>query len=219
VKGLEMQNHYEVLEVSRRARAEDIERAYRLATGTWMEGSLALYSVFDDSDAATMRERVRDAYRVLSDEHARRAYDQATFDVPMESQSVEVARLHDAESLGEVYDDELEISLEGVLEASVESADESGEVDYDGGRLRRARMHRGFELEDISQITKISVSYLDAIECEAFDHLPAAVYVRGFVTAYVRVIGLDPARVTASYMARFEAAHRGKTRGRLLGRR
>jgi flagellar biosynthesis protein FlhG len=78
-------------------------------------------------------------------------------------------------------------------------------------------MQRGFEFEDISGVTKIGVAYLQGIEDEAFDSLPAAVYVRGFVTAYARAIGLDPKRVAASYMPRLEAARKGKGRGRLLG--
>lgn len=218
MKALDSQNHYEVLEVLPGARPEEIERAYRLATATWAEGSLALYSVFDDSGASVVRERVRHAYRVLSDVRARRAYDQETFDSPPEPRPVQIGRLHDVEPLDEDYDD-MEISLDSALEGTIEGSGAGGDGDYDGPRLRRARMHRGFELEDIGQTTKVMVTYLQALEDEAFDSLPAAVYVRGFVTAYARAIGLDPNRVAASYMPRLETARKGKGRGRRLGRR
>ena len=218
MKGLEVQNHYEVLEVPLGARREEIERAYRLATGTWAEGSLALYSIFDDSDAAIMRERVQHAYRVLSDDAARRAYDEETFDSPVEPEPDPSARMREVDPVEEDYDD-IEISLEGALEVPPGGGSEAGEVDYGGARLRRARMHRGFEIEEISQTTKIAGSYLHAIEEEAFDSLPAEVYVRGFVTAYARTIGLDWTNVATSYMARLQAARGGRARGRLLGRR
>lgn len=214
MKALDTQNHYEVLEVSPGARPEEIERAYRLAKATWAQGSLALYSVFDDADAEAVRERIRDAYGVLSDERTRRAYDQEAFDLPPESQPVELAELAADEGLEEDYDD-MEISLDGTIEGS----GESGHAVYDGPCLRRARMQRGFELEDISGVTKIGVAHLQGIEDEAFDSLPAAVYVRGFVAAYARAIGLDPKRVAASYMPCLEAARKGKGRGRLLGHR
>lgn len=217
MRALDAQNHYEVLEVAPGARPEEIERAYRLAQATWSEGSLALYSIFDDKDAAAVRERVRHAYRVLSNERARRAYDQATFDTPPEPQPVQIGRLHGVEPIDEDYDD-MDLSLDSALEGQVEGSGEA-EADYDGSRLRRARMHRGFELEDIGQITKIAATHLQALEDEAFDSLPAAVYVRGFVTAYARAIGLDPKRVAASYMPRLEEARKEKGRGRLLGRR
>ena len=79
-------------------------------------------------------------------------------------------------------------------------------------------MHRGIEIDHIADVTKVSATYLRGLEEEAFDHLPATVYVRGFVTAYARVIGLDPERVAASYMARLEESRKEKSRGRLLGR-
>jgi flagellar biosynthesis protein FlhG len=221
MKSLDSQNHYEVLEVSPGARQEEIERAYRLATSTWAEGSLALYSVFDESDSELMRSRIDQAYRVLSDDHSRHAYDRATFDeIPVPSRRAGPA----GDPLPEVapdyadYDD-MEISLESALDGKVDGSHESGESDWDGARLRRARMHRGVELEEIGQITKVTLTYLQAIEDDAFDSLPASVYARGFVSAYARAIGLDPNRVAKSYMPRLEAARKEKGRGRLLGRK
>lgn len=217
MKALSTQNHYEVLELAPGARSEDIERAYRLAASTWAEGSLALYSLFDDSDAAVMRERVREAYQVLSNERARRAYDRAHFDAPPEQPRVEIGRLHNVEPLPEDYDD-IEISLESALERNLDGSAEGLEADYDGARLRRSRMHRGIELQHVAETTKVALHYLQAIEDESFDSLPAAVYVRGFVTAYARTIGLDGKRVADSYMPRFEEARKEKGRGRLRRR-
>ena len=90
-------------------------------------------------------------------------------------------------------------ALEGSLEGG-----SKGDGEFDGPRLRRLRMHRGIELDEIAEITKVSSRYLRCIEEEAFDGLPAPVYVRGFVTAYARTIGLNPQRVVASYMLRLE---------------
>ena len=57
------------------------------------------------------------------------------------------------------------------------------------------------------------------IEDECYEELPASVYVRGFVTAYARAIGLDPQRVAKGYMARFEEARSEPRRAGLLGRK
>lgn len=220
MKTLESQNHYEVLEVTPGARPEEIDRAYRLATAAWGQGSLALYSLFDEADAAAIRERVAQAYEVLSDERARRSYDAKTFDSPpaAEPDPAPSGRGSDADRSDEDFD-EFEIALESALEDGDPGTGEGGDPDYDGARLRRSRMNRGVELEEIGRITKITLTYLRAIEEEAFDTLPAEVYVRGFVTAYARAIGLDPKRVAASYMPRFEEARKEKGRGRMLGRR
>jgi flagellar biosynthesis protein FlhG len=213
LRNLDAQDHYEVLEVARAARVEEIERAYRLATATWQEGSLALYSVFDERDAAAIRERVHRAYRILSNPSARRSYDQRLFD----SVSEPGEPVEPAEVTTEPAADEDHLAPLETLDADLADVPEPDEL-FDGAQLRRTRMQRGIELDDIAEVTKVGRRYLQCIEEETFESLPAAVYVRGFVTAYARAIGLDPGRVSESYMPRLEAASRRKSRGGLLGR-
>ncbi|HEX6200497.1 MAG TPA: helix-turn-helix domain-containing protein, partial [Thermoanaerobaculia bacterium] len=43
-----------------------------------------------------------------------------------------------------------------------------------------------------SDATKISLRYLEALEQERFDLLPAKVFARGFLRQYARYVGLDP---------------------------
>ena len=71
-------DHYELLELPRDASHEDVERAYRMARATWGEDALAAYSVASEAELGALRERVEQAYRVLSDADARGAYDAAT---------------------------------------------------------------------------------------------------------------------------------------------
>jgi cytoskeletal protein RodZ len=108
------------------------------------------------------------------------------------------------------------------LDQDVEEYDtfeDVGEGEFDGLRLRRTRLFRGYEIDDISDVTKVSGTHLRNIEDENFIDLPADVYVRGFVTAYARTIGLDPKLVVPSYMARVLESRSGHERGRFLGRR
>lgn len=80
------------------------------------------------------------------------------------------------------------------------AAELTAESEFSGALLRRLRESAGATLDDLARITKIRKHYLEAIEEHSFDLLPAAVYVRGFVTEYARVLGLDTQRVAASYM-------------------
>ena len=81
--------------------------------------------------------------------------------------------------------------------------DSSAEVT--GAFLRKVREIRGLELGDIAQRTKISERYLRALEEEQFADMPAAVYVRGYVTEYARALRLDPQRAAESYLVRYRA--------------
>lgn len=59
-----------------------------------------------------------------------------------------------------------------------------------GAVLRREREKRDLTLEDIAEKTKIRTKYLEAIENERFEVLPGAVYVKGFITSYVKCLGI-----------------------------
>src|SRR5690606_9070331 len=73
-------DHYEVLEVARDARREEIERAFALVRSAYDGESLAAYSVVPPDEAKLWRERIDEAWRVLSDPEARSAYDAALAD-------------------------------------------------------------------------------------------------------------------------------------------
>ncbi len=67
--------------------------------------------------------------------------------------------------------------------------------------LRREREAREVTLEEISDVTKISKTYLKALEEERFDVLPAPVFAKGFLREYARYVGLDPDEVVNSYLS------------------
>jgi len=193
-------DHYEVLEVAPGTAGAELERAYQLAMATYADDSLAGYSIVDSGDAAVMRDRIEIAYRVLSDQQARSAYD-----IGLEASPAAELASPAAAELRIVEDPAPEQHLERI--ESVEAFESFGDEesgDYDGPRLRRSRLRRGLSIEDVSRVTKVKPSYLELIEEEAFGRLPARVYLRGFVMAYAGAVGLDPKAVAASYLERFD---------------
>jgi cytoskeletal protein RodZ len=71
-----------------------------------------------------------------------------------------------------------------------------------GTFLRRLRESRALTLEAVALETRISVMYLRQIEQNRFEALPGEVFVRGFLRAYARAVGVDPARVILAYERR-----------------
>lgn len=69
-----------------------------------------------------------------------------------------------------------------------------------GTWLRRQREARNIELREIADHTKISIRYLEALETDRFEILPAPVFTKGFLSQYGRYIGLDPDQVVNTYL-------------------
>src|ERR1035438_195084 len=60
-----------------------------------------------------------------------------------------------------------------------------------GDTLRRTRLKRNLQLEEISNELKISTRILQAIEADQYDKLPGGVFAKSFVRQYARLLGLD----------------------------
>jgi cytoskeletal protein RodZ len=73
-----------------------------------------------------------------------------------------------------------------------------------GAILQSARERRGLSLDELARRTKISVRVLRAIESNAFDMVPQGIFIRGFLRAYAREVGLDPTATVEQYLARLD---------------
>jgi cytoskeleton protein RodZ len=68
-----------------------------------------------------------------------------------------------------------------------------------GEQLRFAREERGIPLREISDQTRISVHYLEAIETNDYRRLPGGIFNRSFVKAYARYVGYDEKEAVEAY--------------------
>ena len=66
-----------------------------------------------------------------------------------------------------------------------------------GAWLRERRETRGLDLARVERDTRISRRYIEAIELDQLELLPAPVYARGFVRGYARYLGLDEGEARA----------------------
>ena len=72
-----------------------------------------------------------------------------------------------------------------------------------GSSLREARLRQGLDFPEIEQATKIRTKYLQALEEEQFDLLPAQTYVKGFLRSYADYLGLDPQLYVDEFTSRY----------------
>jgi flagellar biosynthesis protein FlhG len=199
-----LESLYDVLGVGPRASAEQIERAYRHAVGLYDEDALATYSLFGPEERRAHKARVQEAYDVLRDPVRRGEYD-------------ERQRLLGAPGLGVVTAASAAAARDGAsatMSTGLPPLRVPGSVPTPpppapavlpdpvrGADLRAVRERSGVSLRDIAATSKVGVRFLEYIESDRFDRLPAPVYLRGFVQEYARVVHLDPRRTADSYLA------------------
>jgi cytoskeletal protein RodZ len=71
-----------------------------------------------------------------------------------------------------------------------------------GAYLKEQREARRLSVDELAQTTRIPARILRQIETDTHAELPADVFVRGFLRAYARALGLDPEHVLARYVGR-----------------
>jgi curved DNA-binding protein CbpA len=209
------QNYYEILEVSPDTAPQGLERAYRIARATYQPGSTAAYSVFSDEDSGEILRRIEEAYAVLSDGRLRREYDARLRREGGGSRPGATLPGRGTVSRPREEDSEAPAGRAAPLLPRIEfELDEPVEPEdgiYDGPVLRRIRMSRGIELEEISALTKVGERALQLIEANRYHELPAPVYLQGFLKEYAKCLRLDPKRVTETYMERYWSREKGTT--------
>jgi flagellar biosynthesis protein FlhG len=175
--------HHDLLEVERGATDEEIRRAYKRVKEVYASDSLVRYGLFDDAGLEALRARLNEAYDVLLDPARRRPYEMSVF-----PEEPEPARPSD---------------FPGERKPKPPAPLITPETEFNGVLIRAVRESQGLDVPAISQRTKISTLYLEAIEADDYAALPALVYVRGFVTEVAKCLRLDPEQVSRTYIQRY----------------
>ena len=76
-----------------------------------------------------------------------------------------------------------------------------------GQYLQTLRLEKKISLEKVSEETRIGLGMLKLIEKEEQDKLPAEVFVKGFLRAYARAIGVDGGEAVQRYETRLNIAN------------
>jgi hypothetical protein len=85
-------------------------------------------------------------------------------------------------------------------------------AEFTGPAIKMLREQHGIAVRDIADRTKVGARYLECIEEELFDKLPARAYTRGFLMLYAKALGCDPERMSNDYLKRFDTAMAQKSK-------
>jgi flagellar biosynthesis protein FlhG len=188
------ENLYELMEVAPTASFEDIRRANRRVREIYGPESIIVNGLYTQTRLDQLHRRLDEAYSTLMDGAKRKEYDHQLF-----PDGVPASHLPGIEPVA--------VPAEAKPPVERPPMPKLGpETEYTGALLRQIREANGIDLREISERTKIGMTYLQAIEEETFKKLPAAVYVRGFLVEYCKLVDVKPDRVLQTYLERFRAA-------------
>jgi flagellar biosynthesis protein FlhG len=188
-------DHYTALGIGQSSNDEEVRRAFKRQREIYAAGGLPTSSLLDDQQLATAQSRIDEAHDTLLDPVRRRAYDLSTFPDTDANRPEDLTVPRPA------------LAAEQLMLQSELAREIGPDTEFTGALLRKVRESQGIEIAEISSRTKISKTHLLALEDETFDHLPAIVYVRGFVTELAKYLRLDPAQVQRTYLRRMREKH------------
>ncbi len=199
--------YYDILEIPVNAGSNEIQKAYEKTKEAYSPSSPALYTIFTSEEALQLNVLIDSAYSVLSHPNRRAEYDRTLQkelniknninDVLAKPSERKAHNSQDMVNMGKTSFGPYKLDL------SFEEKIKTNEV-FDGEFLQKIRHYKNINLEQLSEKSKISKSYILAIESHDFESLPAKVFVRGFIIQLSKLMNLDSTKVAASYMKLFD---------------
>lgn len=213
----EKKNYYEVLEISIDATAREISQGYQRVKNAYSGDCLAIYSLMTKDECDLMVEQIEEAYNILGDHQKRVEYDRAhefnkngyRSDMGViQHDPIKTEEEKKRDTLSKIVAQNrfaLNFEVDPKMEQEIEQATE-----FTGEFLRKIREYKNVDIPRLSDMIKVSKTYLNNIENEEYENLPAMVYTRGFVYQYAKCLKLNPDLVCKSYVTRLKAKKEGK---------
>ena len=81
-----------------------------------------------------------------------------------------------------------------------ESVEQQGEISV-GLRLQRARMEKKLSQVEVAEKLFLTTQIIECLDDGAFERIPKKAFIRGYIRAYARVVGLEGSELVAAYDA------------------
>ena len=204
-------NYYEMLDIKPDATALEIRGAYNASLQMYQADSLVSYSFFSQEERSRILALLEQAYLTLINESRREKYDNELMEEGVISATqkgsavkkgpvniFDINRQKDNSVMLKNHNAELKIKVS----QNQRVREILSKPDISGADLKTIRNELGVAIEKIHQETKIRLDYLNYIEEDEAKKLPAAVFLKGFVKAYLKSLCIEPAdEISARYMS------------------
>jgi flagellar biosynthesis protein FlhG len=199
--------YYELLEIPINASTFEIRQAYKEALAIYGPESTVAYSFFVEEEREEILKKVEDAFATLMDEKNRSQYDKRLLAEkridPSDLKPKKGKRptpIFAAKASGQA-------NITKVIEDKIEEKDVKEMTDellsrdmISGSDLKRVREAAGIRINDVFEVTRITVAILEAIENDDLETLPSDVYLKNFLRAYAKLFKMDGDKLIEGYL-------------------
>lgn len=209
-KDFEQMNYYERLDITPNASALEIRSAYNAALQMYQPDSLVSYSFFSKEERNKILSHLEQAYLTLINEAQRVEYDRKLNQQGILKESHNIAALKKPVNIFDINRQKFNVAtwknnndeLRRKIVQSKNITEILSRQEIKGSDLKTIRNELGVAIEKIHQETKIRLDYLNCIEQDETAKLPAPVFLKGFIKAYLRSLCIEPAEeISHRYMS------------------
>jgi len=207
-------NYYEMLDVKPDAAFFEIRHAYKVTLQMYQADSMISHSIFSQEERKQILSLVERAYLTLINEKERQSYDNeliaqgvltATKWKISPKKPIIIYDINSNSGIKNLAKDNDELREKIAQNKSI--AQIITQTQISGADLQTIRNKLEVSIEDIAEETKISAYYIKNIEEDNISRLPATVFLKGFIKAYLKCLCLEPVDVISnkymSYLASF----------------
>jgi hypothetical protein len=228
---------YDVLELTPDATPQEIRSAYLRLKSSYGKENIAHYTLFSREETEAMLQKIENAYVTLSNPEKRRGYDHENGQGAMHDSMADIGSYGIgqttasfdmmAETMGNSqpnFPSQSNFPPQAtplrspvthpapVAAITINDVDSliQNEQEWSGAAIKRIREARRMTLDDLSDYTRISKSYIHALEEEDYNKLPAVVYIRGFLQQVGKRLKLPTDQLMQKYLIRLKSARPDK---------
>jgi len=207
-KDFEQMTYYEMLDIHPGATPLEIRSAYNAALQLYQPDSLVSYSFFSKEERSKILNLLDKAYQTLINEAQRARYDNELNPPGRSPDGKENRAISKPVNIFDINRQKFNCTMSknnAELRTRISQSRMIEEIlarpEIRGADLRAIRNELGVTIESVHQETKIRLDYLNYLEEDKQDKLPAAVFLKGFIKAYLRSLCIEPAdEISTRYM-------------------
>ncbi len=201
--------YYEMLDIKPDVPSFEVRNAYNAAVKLYQTDSLTSYSFFSPEERKEILNLLEKAYLTLINEKKREDYDNELIERGILDESARRTVAKKAVSIFNINRVQVKPAATknaaAELRATVLENNLIREIisqeKISGADLRKIREEVAVPLENIALETRIRINYLRALEGDDSQTFPAAIFLKGFIKAYLKCLCLEPAEeICAKYL-------------------